>query len=185
MPLFGIVVCSTQRSGSTLVCSDIFSTDVLGTALDLVYGWQLHEDIRTKYSIDEYLRSGRTENGFFSLKIMADQLQYLCNYNGKGNSYLKNSEWIYSLFSDCLFVYVARDDVASQAISRLRAKSTGIYHSTQNNSFLLMADNTATKSSEVLDFDICNGDYHYKYLDQIVSVSLEKPNGTLFLECTI
>jgi LPS sulfotransferase NodH len=74
------------------------------------------------------LNAGTDDQGFFSMKIMYKPIQVFnrClvetyNWAGVSNPFL-------SLFKDCTFLYIKRENVLKEAISYHLAEQRGIFH---------------------------------------------------------
>lgn len=118
-----IVILSTQRSGSTVVCDDVEGTGKLGRpseyfikVIDALEKGP--EDLESL--IREAVGKGKTENGITSIKVMANQIfpigralpkSKICNNKD-------NKECFYELFKDAVFARVIRQDKLAQAVSR-------------------------------------------------------------------
>lgn len=129
-----LVILSTQRSGSTMVCDDFAGTNVLGRPSE--YFIKVIENINNsskeelKKSIETALDKGRTENGVISIKVMANQINSIGKaiYNSELCEIEDNSACFYEFFKDFVFARVKRKDKIAQAVSRVMAKQTDVYH---------------------------------------------------------
>ncbi len=129
-----LIVLSTQRSGSTMVCDDLTGTNRLGRPseyfIKVIKGIGKCSPEQLRSLIYESLEKGETSNGILGLKIMANQilpigkalsLSELCNDES-------NERCFYSFFKDAVFIRVIREDKIAQAVSRVIARQTGVYH---------------------------------------------------------
>ncbi|EAJ4275697.1 hypothetical protein B7M67_08635 [Campylobacter coli] len=124
-----IILCSTQRSGSTMVVEDFRNSGIMGNPDEYFIPWQgFKEGIDIDKEIDSLFLKG-TKHDVFSVKIMANQIQkvnfLLKNYSSRCNNILE-------LFHDAYWIYIKRDDIVEQAISRYIAIKTNAWHAVAN-----------------------------------------------------
>ena len=140
------LICSTPRTGSTLLCGLMASTTVAGRPESYFRQpdeelWANRWDIvRSSDGVFEYaefvraaLAAGRTENGVFAARIMWGTMDYLVDRldtvcpapAGGGDLGLLNL-----VFGHTRFVYLHREDVLAQAVSWHRAEQTGVWRQT-------------------------------------------------------
>ena len=134
-----IVICATQRSGSTLLCEDIRATGHLGLpnehflpCLNKLEAADWHERLaadRTKFS---------TPNGVYAVKVM---MSYLGDIDARlaeaaGKTRASDTRQPFpefrALFADARFVWLRRINHTEQAISREMARQTGVTHAVQD-----------------------------------------------------
>lgn len=129
----GIMILTTQRSGSTMICEDMWSTKVLGFPEEYLIPWALvsndkHDWLRV---LDDLIKYKSTPNGVFSIKVMANQIvpvgEKLLHAGYKADD---AESAFFSYFSDFYFIRIWREDKLKQAISRVIAEDTGICHAT-------------------------------------------------------
>lgn len=129
-----IILLSTQRSGSTMVCDDLAGAEVFGRPSEyfirvLEKGDEvLSEDFAT---VD---KQGRTENNVTSVKIMANQVEKIgCAIVKAGLS--KKAQPLAAFvdyFQQAFLVRIYRRDKVAQAVSRIMALETDVYHIASN-----------------------------------------------------
>ena len=139
------LICTTPRTGSTLLCGLMASTKVAGLPESYFripdeQSWAARWDIARSFDgIFEYsdfvraaLAAGRTDNGVFAARIMWGTMDYLVDRLGsvypapaRGDLGLLNQA-----FGHTSFVYLHRDDVLAQAVSWHRAEQTNVWHQT-------------------------------------------------------
>lgn len=131
-----MLILSTQRSGSTMVCDDIQGVDLLGSPseyfIDTIEKYQRNESIEAiKLSFMNAFSYGKTKNGFCSIKIMSNQIIPLGKILNKIGLCKNNSpeECFYNYFKDSFILVLERKNKLSQAISRVLAQQRRIYHS--------------------------------------------------------
>lgn len=137
-----LLVLATQRSGSTLFCRDISYAGRLGKPKEYFipvwrnYSLPFGEDAQLP-NPEEIQKAVTKREGFFSVKIMSDQLQSISDASmrrGKMDSVsaiMKPSKYIVNLFNRSLIVRIRRRDKIAQAISRHVVTVRGYNHSFQ------------------------------------------------------
>lgn len=136
-----LVILTTQRSGSTMLCDDIKNLGVLGTPnehfFDILY--QLKGKTGEEL-VDHFTSNGNLYNSeFYSIKLMYNYLPefgyWVSNRNKPYGSSI--NEEIYREFSirfflekfeDITFIYLKRKNKFEQAVSHYRAIKTNIWH---------------------------------------------------------
>lgn len=127
-----IILCATQRCGSTMICDDLWNTGMLGQPDECFIPW-VDADIE-KYNWKEQLNNvitrSSSENDVSAIKIMSDQLQGISE---KMNTFLDVKQDNYlkvlpAVFQDTVWVRIVRKNSVKQAISRLMAKQTDVCH---------------------------------------------------------
>lgn len=127
-----IILCATQRCGSTMIVDDFRSTDVLGKPEEYFIPWtggQIEDPLK---SFENIKKMSQTENGVSVIKVMADQLFYIERQLEKVFEIDESVEGSYMrcalLFKDATFIRIDRIDSVAQATSRYIAKKTGKNH---------------------------------------------------------
>ena len=84
MEVKNIVILSTQRSGTTMVCDDFAGTGVLGLPTEYYHDLlsQQTEGLN-KELVNSYLEKGKSPNGVRSVKIMANPLLAIIGVNDR------------------------------------------------------------------------------------------------------
>lgn len=131
-----IVILSTQRSGSTLVCDDFFGTSKLGRPTEhYLELW----DKNTLDDIEVYFDThAKTSNGIIAVKIMANQLARIDNLYKKvgGRPYrfffiIKRDnpyKYFFEQYKKAIFFRVYREDKVAQAVSLIFSERTDVFH---------------------------------------------------------
>lgn len=130
-----LIVLATQRNGSTMVCDDIAGTNQLGKPSEYFIKVidemnQLSKD--QVYSlIMEVFAKGKSDNDQIAIKIMSNQIRQIgMALQKSGLCSCKDPEkCFYTFFKDSIFCRVVREDKVAQAVSRIVAFQTNIYHS--------------------------------------------------------
>ncbi|SEL91956.1 LPS sulfotransferase NodH [Roseivivax marinus] len=128
-----IILCATQRCGSTLVIEDMRNTGVLGQPEEWFIPW---DPGKTDLNWEEHLTSVQSratgDNGVSAIKIMANQLDPVDRCLATFLKADREGEFAHvaTAFPQARWVWLRRNDVVSQAISRIMAQQTGINHAT-------------------------------------------------------
>lgn len=169
-----IILCATQRCGSTLIVEDMRNTGVLGQPQEWFIPWgKPKADKDWKLALDAVHRKARGENGVTAVKIMANQLFPV---NARLSSFVPAAEkgdfaHVAAAFQWAVWVYCHRKDIVAQAISRLMAEQTGINHATAKPDDTHFAGNLARGYSP--DY---NQDAEYSYgaiLTNVTAITVE------------
>jgi len=143
-PFHSYVICTSPRSGSTMLCKLLEATKIAGNPGSLFHkpsidAWLDYYDLdasvyasrqETLQGIFEAARvRGRGETEVFGMRLQRGsfaffmaQLDFL--YPGSPS----DVERIEAAFGRTLFIYLTRDDKLDQAISYIRAEQTGLWH---------------------------------------------------------
>ncbi|MGW0228427.1 Stf0 family sulfotransferase [Actinopolymorpha singaporensis] len=136
------LICATPRTGSTLLCGLLKSSGIAGRPAsyfnrrglhDYADGWRIARPRDGR--IDEaYVRAalaaGRTSNGVFGGRIMAETLPELIGDLAAANSgsAATDVELLSAQFGRLKFVHLRRRDVVAQAVSWAKALQTHYWH---------------------------------------------------------
>ncbi len=138
------IICATPRSGSTLLCDLLANTGIAGRPnsffrRESFVEWADNFNIsvnnwRNTYSFDEsylsaVLRQGASGTSVFGMRLMWESLGELS----------KSLDWFYpnlssdnarfqSAFKSPVYIYLSRTDKVAQAVSRLKAEQSGLWH---------------------------------------------------------
>ena len=133
------VLCGTPRTGSTLLCSLLYSTGVLGRPESYFrepdeVAWATKFELATEGGhvrdyrafVNAALSAGTSNNGVFGVRIMWGSLERMMEGLGQvpGKSDLLMLE---EALGPLIFVHLRREDVAAQAVSWYRAEQTGYW----------------------------------------------------------
>ena len=138
------IICSTPRSGSTLLCDLLTATGVAGRpnsffiknfysdwALYLnvcVTDWKSDQEFDQAY-LDAVLIEGTAQTQVFGQRLQWENLQELSNrledfYPARRS----DSDRLFAAFGTTHYIYLSRKDKIAQAISLLRAQQSGLWH---------------------------------------------------------
>lgn len=128
-----IVLCATQRCGSTMVVEDMRNTNVLGRPEEWFIPWDpSKEDVDWKEALVNLRRRATDDTGTLAVKVMANQLTSIeeclksVTKPPPGPTFFRFQR----IFRDATFVWLKREDIVAQAVSRIMAQQTGINHAT-------------------------------------------------------
>lgn len=139
------LICTTPRTGSTLLCGLMASTKVAGRPESYFripdeQSWAARWDIAHAsdgvFAYSEFVRAalaaGRTDNGVFAARIMWGTMDYLADRLGSvyPASAGGDLDLLNLAFGHTRFIYLHRDDVLAQAVSWHRAEQTNVWHQT-------------------------------------------------------
>ncbi len=138
------ILCTTPRSGSTLLCDLLAATGTAGDPdsyfmdyVDPVWAsrWGLparegkDEAADARRFLDAVLKAGRGETPVFGLRLMPRNLGDVLAMTGRAFPGLAtDSARLRAAFGDILFVHLARRDRLAQAVSLVKAEQTGLWH---------------------------------------------------------
>ena len=138
------VICTSPRSGSTLLCGLLAATGIAGRP-----GSHFHEPSLDRWldaygladrsfaSRDDALRTvfdaarerGTGDTGLFGLRMQRGSFGYFIDALAVLQpDQPSDAAWIEAEFGRTLFVHLSRSDKLDQAISRVRAEQTGLWH---------------------------------------------------------
>ncbi len=167
-PFISYLICTVQRSGSTLLCEDIENTGLAGypdESFSPLWGWENGEWARSHKitSIEEYIQltieQGTTPNGVFGAKIlwsyfdeMIDKFREIPQYTS-----LSTTEILDSIFPNLHYIWLQRRDKVKQAVSWSIAAQTQIY-------FWSGHQTPSPERNPIFDYD------HIEYLHQMAEL---------------
>lgn len=159
-----LIICSTQRSGSSFFCECVSE-----------YGWGAPKEyylpqIRKLRRNEEYdfskgiekIERRNTKNNIFAVKVMSNYLANLefvheqillqtNNANGLPKSEKKEPfpfDSFREYYQDATWIWLKRENTVKQALSRIKARKTKIYHSPQ----ALTTQNSNRKKGRIINF---------------------------------
>ncbi len=138
------IICSTPRTGSTLLCGLLESTKVAGSPdsyfmrnLDPVWAEQWGLPSRENRSDRDYsaaylkavTTAGRGGTKVFGLRLMRENLDDLSAMIDKVFPDLPSDKArLEAAFGNILYIHLTREDKLAQAISLVKAEQTGLWH---------------------------------------------------------
>ncbi|MGL4489290.1 MAG: Stf0 family sulfotransferase [Rhizobiaceae bacterium] len=146
------VLCTSPRSGSTLLCSLLSATMVAGRPASYFYEQSVEEwandlGVETDASwsepetisavLDAALRKGRNGTDMFGLRLQAHGLAFFREKLAVlYPDALTDKRLMQQAFGTTLFIYLQRQNKIEQAVSYLKAKQTGLWHLAEDGSEL-------------------------------------------------
>ncbi len=126
-----IVICATQRSGSTLLCEDLRNNG-LGNAEEHFLGLVNRSNLDEVGPVLERIRQAGTDaGGNFSIKIMssyAPRVDAAMRSLGHGAQPTRMWAGLADYCKDVCWIYLDRRGKIAQAVSRAMSRATGINH---------------------------------------------------------
>jgi LPS sulfotransferase NodH len=126
------IVCSTGRSGSTLLCKTLEKLGSCGNPEEFFHNEQVKK-IKQKNDIDYFvyycnsiLEKGTTKNGIFGMKMHWWQLVDFLRLARQLSAFQdkQDLEILNAIFPELKFIYIWRRNMAQQAISTVKALQT-------------------------------------------------------------
>lgn len=129
-----ILICTTQRSGSTMVCDDMQRVG-LGRPDEHFYSWGNPGERDWAVAYDGLVRDA-TANGIQASKIMANKAQIV---NGRFATFVEATQpgpykFLRTVYADAVWLWLRRGDKIAQAISLFLAEKSGVFHSVSDKS---------------------------------------------------
>jgi len=134
------LICATPRTGSTLLCSLLKATGVAGVPESYFRRQDLHRWAKRwgvsrpdgafdfKQYVQEAIKAGQSDNGVFGARIMWGTLDELTQELRTTSPAATDSKLIQHTFGHTKYIHIRRNDVVAQAVSRLIAEQTQIWH---------------------------------------------------------
>jgi trehalose 2-sulfotransferase len=155
------LICGTPRTGTTLLCQYLTSTEIAGRPhsyfrkqdmTSWAEGWRILNS-NGAYSFSDYLIAARgaasTENGTIGIRVMWGTLDEMTAELGRLYPHLVSNDLalLEEAFGQLKFIHLYRNDVIAQAISLYRAEMTGYWHTVEGKK---------PKQPPVFDFEAIN-----------------------------
>jgi trehalose 2-sulfotransferase len=142
--LDGYIICSTPRTGSTLLCDLLAATKVAGgpdsffmSDIDPVWAERWGLPRRNNMSDAGYsaaylkaaIKAGKGGTEVFGLRLMSENLADLSALIDKIFPQLRSDKArLETAFGNVLYIHLAREDKLAQAVSMVKAEQTGLWH---------------------------------------------------------
>jgi len=143
-PAQGCVICATPRCGSTLMCHMLRATGVAGHPESWFHRPDLAEwcgqyGVSVDPALDpagamracvaQAMIEGRGATGVFGLRLQYKSLAYLMDQLAGAFPHAPNDPArLEAAFGPLSYIYLRREDKLAQAISRVRAEQSGLWH---------------------------------------------------------
>jgi len=138
------IICTSPRSGSTLLCKLLAATHISGDPASYFHNpsivdWQNEHDLSPRKGaaerdvlnaiFDAVRKRGAGGTGMFGLRLQRGSFDFLMQKIGELHPRLSNDvERLEAAFGNILFVHLTRGDKLEQAISLVKAMQTGLWH---------------------------------------------------------
>lgn len=177
-----IILCATQRCGSTLILEDMRNTGRLGQPEEWFIPWDpAKTDVDWAANLDGVRRRATDETGVSAIKIMANQLDPV---NRCLASFRPACDGVFAHVAQTMegarWVQLLRRDVVAQAISRVMAMQTGVNHATARPEDAHFAGNL--KRGYDPDYNARTAYDYTAILRQVTSITLETLSWQSFFE---
>lgn len=178
-----IVLCATQRCGSTMIVEDMRNTEVLGRPEEWFIGWTPEKtDVDWSKALKNLKTKASGENGVSAVKVMANQL---FDVEECLKSFLKPVPGprffrFHKAFENAKWVKLTRRNIVAQAISRIMAQQTGINHATGSSETDHFAGNLMKGYTE--DYNVRAAYSYEAILREATSITLENLAWDLFFK---
>jgi LPS sulfotransferase NodH len=138
------IICATPRSGTTLLCDLLADTGVAGKPdaffrLQSIHWWAQHLNVSAAEWSDEYsfdrsflsaaLHEGTAETQVFGMRLMFRDFDCLTKRPGVLYPDMPSDRTRFqAAFGPTRFVHLSREDKIAQAVSRVKAEQSGLWH---------------------------------------------------------
>ena len=135
------LICATPRSGSTLLCGLLASTEVAGRPESYFRApderlwadrWSVSRRVDDSVDYPQFVRAARiagsTPNGVFAARIMWGTLDELVGHLRRAGSTGTDLDVVTRAFGPVRFVFLRRRDPIAQAVSWAKAEQTQYWH---------------------------------------------------------
>jgi trehalose 2-sulfotransferase len=144
MTIASYIICATPRSGSTLLCDLLLETGKAGKPASYyrrqsIPYWAEHLGVPLPHAPGEVeferaylsavIREGKGDTGMFGLRLMWESARQLATRLESFYPELENDRSRFAkAFGQVGFLHLSRQDKIAQAISRLKAEQSGLWH---------------------------------------------------------
>ena len=163
MSFQSLILCASPRSGTTLFCDLLTATGVAGRPasyyrIEDIAEWAERMGVPFGESagferayLDAVVRRGTGDTGTFALRLMWPSLADLMErlelvFPGLADDAAR----LKAAFGSSLFVHLSRGDKVAQAVSRLKAHQTGLWHMGADGT---ERERTAPPQAPIYDFE--------------------------------
>jgi len=137
------IICTSPRSGSTLLCTLLQATGVAGNPDSHFHsksleGWLLTYGLRERFSssqqavrsvVTRAIQTGKGDTEIFGLRMQRTSFVHFLQQIGSLDPEMGcDLDRIQAVFGSTLFIHLTRSNKLEQAISLVRATQTGLWH---------------------------------------------------------
>lgn len=124
-----IILCATQRCGSTMVMEDMRNSEKMGLPEEYFIPWKKGKTVDWAKNLDAIKKKGSSKNGVFAVKIMSNQIFHINACMGEFYDKRRcKSDFLFHYFSDAHWVFIRRRNIIRQSISRYMSRKSGVNH---------------------------------------------------------
>lgn len=159
------ILCTSPRSGSTMLCQMLRDTGIAGDpgsffhrptvegwadALGISVSTQDDRPTRIRRSVDAMLPVGRGGTGIFAMRLQAHSRERFCAAMAAlAPDRATDAERIDAVLGRTAFIYLHRADALERAVSYLRAEQSGLWHADEGDApAIVQASYDATRIGE-------------------------------------
>ncbi len=161
------IICTTPRSGSTLLCKLLASTGRTGNPDSFYHRaefmrewaaeWGLADSeigVATAY-LTAAIQAGKAGTEIFGLRLQHDYLGMLSDTLDRIYPGLPSDRHRFAqAFGDILYIHLTRSDKVAQAVSLVKAEQSGLWHVNADGTEL---ERLAAPQAPVYSFDVIHG----------------------------
>lgn len=139
------IICATSRSGTTLLCDLLTDTTVAGRPNSFFRLQSMQSSQAVRLGVDTThwtsptafgqayvnaaIKEGTAGTGIFGMRLMWDQVENLSQRLAVLHPNLASDlARIEAAFGATTFIHLSREDKVAQAVSRLKAEQSGLWH---------------------------------------------------------
>lgn len=135
----GYILCATPRSGTTWLCAMLTASGVAGRPRSW-FRAASRADYAARFGVSpgdfagflDAVRLSGTQGGRFGLRLMAETRGALLAELRAPYGPLPDTALMDRAFGPVRYIHLSRQDTVAQAISRLRAEQSGLWHRWEN-----------------------------------------------------
>ena len=132
------VICTSPRSGSTLLCQLLADTGVAGVPESYFHrpdparwarAFRLADTAPLPDGLAAAQQAGRGESGIFGLRLQSHSRAFLLDcLRAQFPGHVTDAACLQAAFGATAYIYLNRADKLAQAISYIRAQQSGLWH---------------------------------------------------------
>jgi trehalose 2-sulfotransferase len=162
------LLCATPRTGSTLLCGLLASTDLAGNPesyfrepdlLDRARQWGIPIEPGGTFSYRDFVKAavaeGSTRNGVFGARVMWGTMELLTEgLRVADQSSDTDLDVLHRTFGPTLLIHLRREDIVAQAVSWMKAEQTDVWLKTDVADGLYHGSAVPPRQEPSFDFDM-------------------------------
>jgi trehalose 2-sulfotransferase len=165
------LLCATPRTGSTLLCGLLASTELAGNPesyfrepdlLGRAQQWGIPIEPDGTFSYQDFIAAavavGSTQNGVFGARVMWGTMELLVEgLRVTDQSSDTDLDVLHRAFGPTLLIHLQREDVVAQAVSWMKAEQTDIWLKTEEADGLRDGSAVSPRREPSFDLDMLDG----------------------------